>query len=87
MALHKGKGKIVLGEDGKPYFQMYATAVIDGNSDVPKNRVDKGQARSITEGYGGQTNTMSQPATREIRFNQDTGKRYMKTSGGWQEIN
>lgn len=84
---HKGKGEIAFDKDNKPYFKVYATAVIDGNSEVYKNRVDKGQARSITEGYGGQTNTMSQPATREIRFNQDTGKRYMKTSGGWQEIN
>jgi hypothetical protein len=84
---HKGKGEIAFDKDNKPYFKLYATAVIDGNSEVYKNRVDKGLAPSIKEGFGGQANTMSQPATREIRVNKNTGKRYMQTSGGWQEIN
>ena len=84
---HRGKGEIAFDKDNKPYFKLYATAVIDGNSEVYKNRVDKGLAPSIKEGFGSQTNTMSQPATMEIRKNEKTGKRYMKTSGGWQEIN
>jgi hypothetical protein len=84
---HKGKGEIAFDKDNKPYFKLYATAVIDANSDVPKNRVDKGQARSITEGYGGQINTMPQQATGEIRRNSKTGERYQKTSRGWEKIN
>ena len=84
---HKGKGEIAFDKDNKPYFKVYATAVIDANSDVPKNRVDKGQARSITEGYGGQINTMPQQATGEIRRNSKTGERYQKTSRGWEKIN
>lgn len=78
---HKGKGKIVLGEDGKPYFQIYATAVIDGNSEVYKNRVDKGQAVSITKGYGNETNTMSQPATMQKYTDKNTGKVFYVQNG------
>jgi hypothetical protein len=84
---HKGKGEIAFDKDNKPYFKVYATAVIDGNSEVYKSRVDKGQSRSITEGYGGQANTMPQQTTGEIRRNSKTGERYQKTSRGWEKIN
>lgn len=78
---HKGKGEIAFDKDNKPYFKLYATAVIDGNSEVYKNRVDKGQARSITEGFGGQANTMAQPATMQKYTDKNTGKVFYVQNG------
>lgn len=81
---HKGKGEIAFDKDNNPYFKLYATAEIDGNLPVYKNRVDKRMTANQRNAAG--IETEGESSTQEVYTNNKTGEKFIKTGNGYQKI-